>query len=269
MTVVKRLLETTVSVLLTCLLLAGCAPQRKFATDPIYDAGKYRTQTKKKSGRKTTTALSSKSTISSSTKKLDASEAALVAEARKWIGSPYRYGGHSRSGTDCSGFVMEVYRAAAGIELPRSSREQHKFATPINFNNLSVGDLVFFSTRGSGGDVSHVGIFIGDNNMIHASTSRGVIVSGLDEKYYQSTYHSSGRVSKFKKSNDKSATQSTSVKENVEKIAKATAKPATQATTQPKRTAATTPKKVIEIKHSDLDSILNQKIDSVFTNMFD
>lgn len=258
MTQLKRLLEISVSVLLTCLLLVACAPQRKFATDPIYDAGRYRTQTNKKSKGKTVTAT--KTEKAKPSHKLDPSEAALVAEARKWIGTPYRYGGHSRSGTDCSGFVMEVYRAAAGIELPRSSREQRKFAAPVDFNRLEVGDLVFFSTKGSGGEVSHVGIFIGDNNMIHASTSRGVIVSGLGEKYYQNTYHSSGRVSKFKKSNDKASAKSATVKEALEKTVKTSPLPAK---------TVTAPKKIIVVKHSDLDSILNNKIDSVFTNMFD
>lgn len=253
------------SVFLTCLLLTGCAPQRKFATDPIYDAGRYRTQTVKKGKGKVVT--SPRNDRTKPTQKLDPSAAALVAEAGKWLGTPYRYGGHSRSGTDCSGFVMEVYRAAAGLELPRSSREQRKFATPIDFNRLEVGDLVFFSTKGSGGDVSHVGIFIGDNNMIHASTSRGVIVSGLGEKYYQNTYHSSGRVSKFKKSNDKPAAPSSTVKENIEKIVKKSPVPTKQTTAQPSR--VTPPKKVIEIKHSDLDSLLNHKVDSIFTNMFD
>lgn len=122
---------------------------------------------------------------------------ALVKTARSWIGTPYRYGGHSKKGTDCSGFLMEVYRDAVGIKLPRSSRDQHDFCTKVGKDKLIVGDLLFFSSRSSKGKVSHVGMYIGNNEMIHASSSRGVIVSNIDEKYYVTHYRNSGRVQEF------------------------------------------------------------------------
>ena len=193
---IRRLLKTGFAFFVSLLILTGCNSSRKFASDPIYDMGKYRTETKKSTPQKQTSPTVNKDKQNSS--KLNPSASALVAEAKKWIGTPYRYGGHSRSGTDCSGFVMEVFRAAVGIELPRTSRDQHKNSIRIDAKQLEVGDLVFFATGGSGGGVSHVGIFIGDNNMIHASTSRGVMISGLGEKYWVKNYHSAGRVAKFK-----------------------------------------------------------------------
>lgn len=118
----------------------------------------------------------------------------IVKEARRWLGTKYTYGGHSRKGTDCSGLVMEVYRSACGMKLPRTTADQRAFCKNIDRRNLSPGDLVFFTSRRSGRRISHVGLYIGKGEMIHASSSRGVIVSRLDEKYYTDNYHSSGRI---------------------------------------------------------------------------
>lgn len=119
---------------------------------------------------------------------------ALVKEAKGWLGVPYRYGGESKSGADCSGMLMSIYRDVAGLKLPRNSAAQQEYCIAIEKRRLEPGDLVFFSSSKGRGRVSHVGMYIGSGKMIHASTSRGVIVSGLDEKYYLNHYHSSGRV---------------------------------------------------------------------------
>lgn len=118
----------------------------------------------------------------------------LVAEARKWLGVPYRYGRDTKSGTDCSGMVSAVYRDVAGIKLPRSSAEQAQYCVDISKSSLQPGDLVFFNSSSRGGRISHVGLYVGDGKMIHATASRGVIESDLAEKYYDTHYHSSGRV---------------------------------------------------------------------------
>ncbi len=128
----------------------------------------------------------------------------LVEEALKWLGTPYRYGGTSRSGTDCSGMTMQVYGAALGIKLPRSSREQQKFCKSIKKSSLDAGDLIFFSTGRDKTRVSHVGMYIGDSKFIHASGSRGVIVSDINERYYVKNYHSSGHVARAMDKNKKS-----------------------------------------------------------------
>lgn len=117
----------------------------------------------------------------------------IVEAARGWVGVPYRYGGESRDGVDCSGMVMCVYRDVAGIKLPRNSAKQGEYCTSIKRSELQPGDLVFFAPR-KGKSINHVGIYVGNGCFVHASTSRGVIVSDLDQEYYARTYHSSGRV---------------------------------------------------------------------------
>lgn len=125
----------------------------------------------------------------------------LVAEAERWLGTPYRYGGAERGrGTDCSGLTMTVYRSVLGLKIPRSSAEQQKFCAPLKRDKLEAGDLVFFSSRKGGGRVSHVGLYVADGVFIHASSSRGVIASHLDERYYATHYHSAGRVPGVRKS---------------------------------------------------------------------
>lgn len=119
---------------------------------------------------------------------------ALVKELNKWIGTKYKYGGTNKKGVDCSGLVMQAYKNACDIKLPRSSREQHRYCTGINRKDLIKGDLVFFATGKNKKTVTHVGVYIGNGEIIHASSSKGVIVSRLSEKYYINTYHSSGRI---------------------------------------------------------------------------
>ena len=122
------------------------------------------------------------------------SRSAIVKEAHKWLGTKYKYGGIDHSGVDCSGMVMRVYDKAAGVKLPRSSAQQREFCKSIRRKDLAAGDLLFFATGRDKTRVSHVGIYIGDGKMIHASASKGVITSSLNEKYYVNKYHSSGRV---------------------------------------------------------------------------
>lgn len=117
----------------------------------------------------------------------------IVEESRKWLGTKYRYGGESRKGTDCSGMVMKVFEAK-GIKLPRDSRSQQQWCRPIDKSSLLPADLVFFASKAGGSRVSHVGIFIGKGQFIHSSTSKGVIISRLDEDYYIRHFHSAGRV---------------------------------------------------------------------------
>lgn len=119
-------------------------------------------------------------------------EGKLITSSKKWLGTPYQYGGTSPSGVDCSGFVVNVYNDL-GYKLPRTSSEQYQFARKVTSTQKNVGDLVFFR-RGS--DIGHVGIYVGSNKMIHASTSKGVIIQDLDNEYLQRTFAGFGRVKK-------------------------------------------------------------------------
>lgn len=118
----------------------------------------------------------------------------VIKEARKWVGTPYKYGGKSRKGTDCSGLVMMVFDNTLGVKLPRSSRELHKFCREVPCDAIEPGDLVFFGGVKRSGSVNHVGLYIGDGKMIHASTSRGVMESSVNEAYWRDRFHSAGRV---------------------------------------------------------------------------
>ncbi len=118
----------------------------------------------------------------------------LFTVAEKWLGVPYRYGGNTKKGCDCSGFVSQVYKAVYGKSLERNSAAiRDKNCSQIRRSQLRTGDLVFFKT-GSSRKINHVGIYLKDNKFIHASSSKGVIVSSLEEKYYIRTYVCSGRV---------------------------------------------------------------------------
>lgn len=113
----------------------------------------------------------------------------LNEQLRSWRGAPYRYGGMSPRGVDCSGFVLMTFRDKFALQLPRETREQAEIGTKIDKSELLPGDLVFFKT-GSGESGLHVGIYDTDNQFIHASTSQGVTRSSLDNVYW---HKNSGR----------------------------------------------------------------------------
>ena len=112
----------------------------------------------------------------------DGINADVIAEARRHIGTRYRWGGESTRGFDCSGFVRYVFRQTEGINLPRTSREQARFGQPVPKNELRPGDIISFAT-GGGSRVSHVGVYIGENKFIHSSSSRGVRIDALTGYY--------------------------------------------------------------------------------------
>lgn len=121
----------------------------------------------------------------------------LISEAERWLGTPYRYGGTERGrGADCSGMVMTVYKDALAIKLPRNSAQMQQWCTPLKggYRKAMPGDLVFFGNRRG---VNHVGIYLGQGKMIHSSSSKGVIVSSLDEPYFVKNFHSAGRVEPY------------------------------------------------------------------------
>lgn len=114
-----------------------------------------------------------------------ASTAAIKAgnTAVSMLGKPYRYGGYSPKGFDCSGLVYYSY-SRAGIQVPRSSEAQRKAARPISSNNLRKGDLLFFDQDGK--PSSHVAIYVGDGNFVHApSTGKRVRIDRLHDAYWK------------------------------------------------------------------------------------
>ncbi len=108
-----------------------------------------------------------------------------------WKGVRYRLGGSTKKGIDCSAFVQRTFREQFGLELPRSTSEQQGMGTSVSRNKLRTGDLVLFRAGSTG---RHVGIYIGNNQFVHASTSSGVIISSMDEPYWKKRYNEGRRV---------------------------------------------------------------------------
>lgn len=115
----------------------------------------------------------------------------VTRSAHRFLGTPYVFGGTSDSGIDCSGFTMRVFMAN-GIKLPRTADVQYGVGSPVAKGKEEAGDLVFFETYCPG--PSHVGIYLGGGNFIHASSSRGVTISNLGDSYYRSRYLGAKRV---------------------------------------------------------------------------
>ncbi|MBR9977921.1 MAG: C40 family peptidase [Bacteroidetes bacterium] len=117
---------------------------------------------------------------------LSAGRRAVIGESYDWLGAPYRYAGNSKRGVDCSGLVHAIFKKF-DLVLPRRSRDMYGKGRAIKRAQLQPADLVFFAnTAGKG--ISHVGIYVGNDRFIHASTRAGVIVSSLDDPYYTRHY---------------------------------------------------------------------------------
>ncbi len=109
----------------------------------------------------------------------------------EWWRTPYRLGGTTKNGIDCSAFVQTLMLGAFAVQLPRTAREQRTASNKIETNELQEGDLVFFNTRGG---VSHVGVYLHNNKFVHASTSGGVMISDLNDDYWRRKFIGAGRI---------------------------------------------------------------------------
>lgn len=109
-----------------------------------------------------------------------------------YLGTPYKYGGETKEGIDCSAFSSQVFEKSVNLKLPRSTNDQVKLGAPVAKNDLAFGDLIFFNTTGT--NPSHVGIYIGDDLFAHASEAFGVTISSLESSYYRKKYTEARRV---------------------------------------------------------------------------
>lgn len=117
---------------------------------------------------------------------------ALREEARSWLGAPYQYGGNARTGIDCSGLVHNVF-SVLSLDLPRTVETLYGVGVPVDKSRLRLGDLVFFRFKGDEGP-THVGIYLGDGQFIHASIESGVRTNTLEDGAYGEHFVGSRRI---------------------------------------------------------------------------
>lgn len=158
---------------------------------PYVPATKAGDKTKEK-----TLATSNKSSAAAALAALRTSDddGALYEALMPWMGTPYKYGGETKSGVDCSGFVGQIIKTRYGIKMHRTANDMQQDVTMIGRNQLRAGDILFFSN--SKGKVSHVGIFLKDGVFVHSSTSNGVSLSRFDTGYWAQHFYKCGRVKK-------------------------------------------------------------------------
>jgi len=164
--------------LVILLSLTSCS--RKPISQPKPTQHSKKTLIAKTDTHKSTTKQTSSSTLNK-----------LYAQHKKWRGTPYRYGGLTLNGVDCSGFIFQTYKSLFNINLPRSTKEQVKQGKRVYINQLSAGDLVFFKT---GWNVRHVGIYLEKGKFVHASSSKGVIISSMYTGYWKKSYWQARRL---------------------------------------------------------------------------
>ncbi|WP_415887796.1 NlpC/P60 family protein [Neptuniibacter sp. QD37_6] len=152
---------TPIVLILTGVVLSGCSSTSKQSSAP-------------------TVSMQAQSPVSQ----------ALLDQYSSWAGTPYRLGGNNRSGIDCSAFTQVTFRDQFGVDIPRTTRDQLGSGYNIPKSQLKAGDLVFFQT---GYKQRHVGIYIQEGQFLHASTSKGVIISRLDNSYWQKHYWTARR----------------------------------------------------------------------------
>jgi len=108
-----------------------------------------------------------------------------------WIGTPYRFGGNTKKGVDCSAFTKQLYDQVFNLDIKRNSRDIFSMVSPISKDDLKEGDLVFFKIHSR--SISHIGIYLGNSRFAHASL-KGVAISSLDDAYYSRYFYKGGRV---------------------------------------------------------------------------
>ena len=139
---------------------------------------------------------SSSSSSNSGSTSVSSSASSVIAYAKTLLGKPYVWGAQGPNSFDCSGFTYYVFKNKAGIVLPRTSSAQSKYGTSVSWSNLRAGDLMFFDTNGANnGQVSHVGLYIGNGQMIHASSSqRKIVITSVNTSYYKNAFVNARRV---------------------------------------------------------------------------
>ncbi|CCN35267.1 putative lipoprotein nlpC [Vibrio nigripulchritudo MADA3029] len=148
----------SIKAIFVTLLLVGCSQSVPYSSSPPFELG---------------------------SENHTATQQALSKVYTRWEGVPYRFGGNDRYGLDCSAFTKIAFSEAFSKTLPRTTESQSQLGTKIRYRDAQPGDLVFFKT---GFKQRHVGVYMGNNAFMHASTSKGVIISRLDNPYWADAF---------------------------------------------------------------------------------
>jgi peptidoglycan endopeptidase LytE len=188
---VRKLIHTVLIIAAANLLLLGCQASVRFTSSSAFKTSARQTSYRARSNNNYSNYSNSKTpVIQKITPVSDPVRNKILKEAQKWLGTPYCWGGQNKRCTDCSGFVLEIFKSC-GISLPRTAERQFFYSQAENNGDISPADLVFFRKNGN---ITHVGIYAGDNNFIHASSSDGVKISSLNKKYYRDHFAGFGKI---------------------------------------------------------------------------
>lgn len=110
----------------------------------------------------------------------------------EWYGVPYKYGGKTKSGIDCSNFTCTLFHSVYNKPLSGTSSSIYEQCKTVSKGNLEEGDLVFFKIEGD--KISHIGVYLQNNKFVHATTKKGVMIDDLDEAYYKKYFYKAGRI---------------------------------------------------------------------------
>ncbi|MFO8053835.1 MAG: C40 family peptidase [Bacteroidales bacterium] len=116
----------------------------------------------------------------------------LLETINAWLGTPYKYGGCTKEGTDCSCLITNVFKTVYQLDLPRKAQDMSAKAKKIKAKHIQEGDLLFFKIKGN--HISHVGLHISKGYFVHASTSQGVVINHLSNRYYATHFAYAGRI---------------------------------------------------------------------------
>lgn len=175
----------TLLLLVLLFLTSACAPTRRVSETPARPAPKTSVRTTPPPGRERGTPVRPPADRGTQV------EALLRSEVADWEGTPHVYGGTSRRGLDCSAFTQIIFDDLFAVALPRTTEQQVRVGEEVRPAELKPGDLVFFTPSRKS---RHVGIYLSDGEFAHVSSSRGVMISHLDERYWQNAYWTSRRV---------------------------------------------------------------------------
>ncbi len=163
----------------------GCIPQPRYTSEPLEKKKGQRILEEEKAKTERTQPAGEKSKS-----KIDKAKMGRIINS--FLGAPYKFGGETKAGIDCSGLVMQVYKQYAGFKLPHDTKKLYQLVKHVDKDDLVYGDLVFFSDGWF--SVSHVGIYIEGGKFVHSVKGSGVIVSSLDESHYKKRYRGARRV---------------------------------------------------------------------------